>query len=286
LALPYRAFAFWTLYDLARREREGDRIMFVGNHISETHNVPVRSQSETIEQFRHRLKAFWKSLPRRSDLSERLALAYEAYRRAGEDTYSAAHEIMKILRVAPAIKQAEYERGGVGFAYTAIDSGLGLTNRGRRTRRKKRGVTAEERMVHSIRTQASRFIARHRDSFNVLFDERLDSFRGDFSRDAEWYAAAERHELARVEALEKRSDYWAAMPLGALAQLYHEQGKFPQALIYYRKALQLFRKAIMHKDFRTFAVGWMRVEVKLCLRKARMVPLPAYGGPWVPEDPE
>jgi hypothetical protein len=281
-----RNFATWTLEDLAIRKRQDDRINFEGNHVSAQFPLPVRLDDESAEQFSARSRRFWKRLPRQSDLSERLALAFEAFRRSGYKTFAAAHHTLEILREAPSRKRAEYDRLGIGYAYKPIDSALGATRRSRRRKRKKQGLTHDERQAESIRTQASRFIREHK-NFDALFLERLGSFKFSFWRDGEWYAEAERSCLARVAEFEKRGepfDWWSAMCLPATAYLYHEQRKFSQAVAYYRKAIGAARRAIMHEDLRGFVIRWMRLGVKLCLRSTTVVQMPPYDGPWLPQD--
>jgi hypothetical protein len=283
---PYREFATWTLQDLAVRKKYADRITLEGNHVSAQYVLPVRWAGETPEQFVARKRKFWKDLPRHSDLSERLALAFEAFRRAGENDYGAAYCVLTILREAPAQKRAEYERLGIGYAYRPIDSAFGATRRGRRQKRKRRRISPEERQAESIRAQASRFI-RKRENYEALFLNRLESFKYTFWRDTEWYAEAEKSYLARVAEFEKLSEpfeWWAAMSLPSAAYLFHEQRKFAQALVYYRKAIGAARRAVMHEDLRYFVVYWMRLGIKLCLRSARVVEMPPYDGPWVPND--
>jgi tetratricopeptide (TPR) repeat protein len=283
---PYSEFATWTLQDLAVRKKYADRITFEGNHVSAQCVLPVRWAGETPEQFVARKRKFWKDLPRHSDLSDRLALAFEAFRRAGENDYGAAYCVLKILREAPAQKRAEYERLGIGYAYRPIDSAFGATRRGRRQKRKRRRISPEERQAESIRAQASRFI-RKRENYEALFLNRLESFKYIFWRDTEWYVEAEKSCLARVAAFEKLNepfDWWCAMPLPQAAHLYHEQGKFPEALVYYRKAIDAARRAVMHQALRDFVVHWMSLGVELCLRSAKVVQMPAYRGPWLPEN--
>lgn len=285
MAVPYREFASWTLNDLAIRETRDDRIIFAGNHISVQHVLPVRSHAETAEQFAARLWKFRKKLPRHSDFSERIALAFEAFVRSGQKTYSAAHLVLEILRSAPQRKKAEYEKQGIGYAYKRIDSPIGSTRRRHRTTRKKRGRTAEERQSETIRSQACRFIRKH-ENFEKLFEERLGAFRAQFCRDGEWYAAAEEHceaWSADFEKVHESFDWYTAMPLATTAHLYHQQRKFSQALVYYRKAIRAARTAIMHEHLRAFVLGWMRTGVKLCLHAAGMIRMPAYGGLWLPE---
>src|SRR5260370_30428596 len=131
MTLPYREFAIWTLSDLAIRiaTEYKDRITFAGNHISAQHLIPVRSEEETAEQFAARLREFRKALPRHSDLSERLALAFEALVRLGEKHSVAAHDILEILRIAPAEEKAQLQRRGIGYAYKPMDSCLGFTRK-------------------------------------------------------------------------------------------------------------------------------------------------------------
>lgn len=286
MPVPYREFAAWTLFDLAIRERLDDRITYSGNHVSAQFLLPVRFAGETREQFAARTNEFLKSLPRHSDLSERLALAFEAFRRDGEKTYIAAVLVSEILQVAPAQKRTEYERRGIGYAYKPIDSVLGTTRRGRREKRKRRGISREERQVESIRAQATRFIHSHK-NFEKLFLDRLGAFKWTFRRDAEWYAQAENTCLARVAAFEELREpfeWWSAMPLPAAAYLYHEQRKFADAVAYYRKAIAAARRAIMHPDLRAFVIHWMRLGVKLGLGSAKVVRMPAFDVRRLPPD--
>jgi hypothetical protein len=284
MPLPYRKFGIWILSDLAVRERSADRITFRGNHVSDQRRLPRRSPEETAEQFAARTARFEKSLPRRSDFSERIALAMRAFMLDGEDSYPAAFRILENLRELPAKKRAEYEAAGIGWAFRAIDPPIGLTRRNHRRKRKKRGISSEERQVHSIRTQAYRFIRRHKD-FETLFRQKMGSFREQFCRDEEWYASAEKANAARIEAFEKLPepfDWYAAMPLAGAAQVYHEQRKFVPALSHYRKAIGAARRAVMHEGFRAFVIRWLRLEVKLCQQSAGMLRIPAYEGPWLP----
>jgi hypothetical protein len=86
-----------------------------------------------------------------------------------------------------------------------------------------------------------------------------------------------------------RGDPWALRMVASDdfasgAHLYHEQRKFAQALVYYRKVIRAARRAIMHGDLRCFVVYWMRLGIKLCLRSATVVMAPPYAGPRVPSD--
>ena len=60
-----------------------------------------------------------------------------------------------------------------------------------------------------------------------------------------------------------RGDPWALRMVASDdfasgSHLYHEQRKFAQALVYYRKVIRAARRAIMHGDLRYFVVYWMR----------------------------
>jgi hypothetical protein len=276
MALPYREFASWTLSDLALREPKG-------NHIFAQHPLPTRTPAETAERFAARLRKFRNNLPRRSDLSERLALAVTALVRDGEKTFAAADRVREILRKAPSEKKAEYDRDGIGYAFRPIDTLIGTSRRNRRTKRKKRGISPEEREAETIRTQVSRFIHKHK-NFEFLFQTQLGTFRNQCCRDAEWYSSAEKSVASMVEAFEKFGEPFAwinATPLISAANLYHEQSKYEPALVYYRKAINAARRAVMHEDFRAFVIQWLRLGVKLCKHSARMIPMPPYRGPWL-----
>jgi len=282
----YREFAQWMLNDLAIREAASDRITFRGNHVSAQYPLPVRFQGETAEQFATRLLRFRKSLPRQSDSSERLAIAMKALMLAGEKSFAAADLVREILSYAPAEKKAEYESLGIGYAFRPIDPPIGTTRRSHRRNIKKAGVSPEVRQAESIRSQASRFIKQH-PNFEALFQLRLGSFRQQFWRDAEWYAAAEKSSAARIEAFEKRGEpfaWFAAMPLVAAAHLYHEQGKVTPALVHYRKAIQAANRAVMNEDLRAFVLHWLRVGENRCEGSEEMIPMPPYRGPWVPTE--
>jgi hypothetical protein len=284
MAIPYRQFAIWVLSDLATRESHDDRITFTGNHVCAQYLPPLRLEGETAEQFAFRLDRFRKNLPRHSDATERLAIAVRALMLDGEKSFAAAHSVLKILREVPAEKKAEYEKQGIGYAFRPIDMPIGKTRRNHRTKEKKQDKTPEELQVDTIRTQVARFISNHRD-FERVFQMRLGSFRYERCRDADWFASAEASYAARVEAFEQSSepfDWYRAMPLAVSAQFYHEQRKYTPALLHYRKAIRAARRAVMHENLRAFVLQWLRRGVKLCNHSAKMIPMPSYGGPWLP----
>jgi hypothetical protein len=286
MSLLHRKFAISTLSDLAKRETENDTITFTGNYVSVQYKFPVRSPEETDNEYAIRLAKFRKNLPRHSDSSERLALAVEALRLDGKKSFAAADCVREILAKAPAKKKAEYEKKGIGYAFRPIDPPIGTTRRNRRAKRKKRGISTEVRQAESIRAQASRFKHDHED-FEGLLRSRLGAFRFQFFRDPEWFASVEPSYIARAEAFEQHRgpfDWFTAMPVAVAAQFYHEQRKFPQALVYYRKAIDAARMAVMHDDLRTFVLHWLQDGVQRCERSAGMIPMPPYRGPWLPTE--
>jgi tetratricopeptide (TPR) repeat protein len=285
MAIHYREFAHWILNDLAIRKTENDRITFTGNHVCAQYLLPRRSKDDSDSQFAAKVREFRARLPRGSDFSERIAFATRALILDGEKAYIAADIIRQWLKQLPAEKKAEYDRAGIGHAFRPIDGPIGSTCRNRRTKeKKKQGVSTEESEAETIRTQASRFIRKHK-NFEVRFQEALDSFRERFYRDEELYASVEASKIARVEAFETLSgpfDWFAAMPVAAAAQFYHEQGKFEQALFYYGKAIRAAGQAIMDEHFRGFVLHWLKVEVERCKRLEPMIPIPGYSGPRLP----
>lgn len=286
MTLPHREFGRWILNDLATRTTENGIVTFAGNHICIRHSPPTRVEGETDEQFAFRVDQFRKNLRRGSDASERLALAAKAFMLAGETKwFTAAHCVLKLVRSLPAEKKAKYERQGIGYAYRPIDMPVGTTRRNRRTKRKDQNKTLEELQTESIRAQVSRFINDHPD-FERLFERHLGTFRSQFWRDEAWFASVEASYVARAEASEQISgpfDWFRAMPLSVAAQFYHEQGKFDSALLYYHKAIRAARCAVMHENLRGFVLAWLHEGVRRCNNSEKMIPMPFYRGPWIPE---
>jgi len=284
MALLHRKFAISTLSDLSKRETQNDTITFTGNHVSIQCRLPIRSPEKTAKEYAIRLAEFRKNLPRHSDLSERLALAVKALRIDGDKSFAAADRVREILAKAPAEKKAEWEACGIGYAFRPIDAPIGTTHRNRRAKRKKRGISPEVRQAESIRTQASRFKKNHED-FEGLFGSRLGCFRFHFFRDAEWFASVKPSYVARVKAFEQHRgpfDWFTAMPVAAAAQFFHEQGKFSQALLYYRKAIRAARRAVMHENLRALVLHWSQEGAQRCKRSEGVIPMSAYRGPWLP----
>jgi hypothetical protein len=266
MAVSYREFATWILSDLAVRETANDRVAFSGNRISAQHPFPIRLREESDREFSARLVKFKATLPRHSDLSERLALAVRALTLDSEKAFAAADLVREILSKAPKEVKAQYEERGIGYAFRSIDTPIGATHRNRRTKRKKVGISPEVRQAESIRAQASRFIKNH-EKFDALFESWLGTFRFECCRDADWFASVEPSYLARVLEFEKRSepfDWYDAMPVAAAAQFYHEQHKFPEALFYYREAIAAAMRAVMPEHHRARVLHWLEAQMHLC----------------------
>lgn len=286
MTLSFRQFARWILYDLATRTTENGVVTFAGNHICVRHSPPTRAAGETDEQFVFRRDQFRKKLRRGCDAKERLALAAKAFMLAGETKwFTAAHSVLKLVRILPAEKKAEYESQGIGYAFRPIEMPIGTTRRNRRTKKKKHDKTLEELQTESIRVQVSRFIGDHPD-FNGLFERHFGEYRFQFWRDEAWFASVEASYAARVAKFEEISgpfEWFAAMPLAVSAQFYHEQGKFDFALLHYQKAIRAACCAVMHENLRVFVLAWLRDGVKRCNNSEGMIPMPLYRGPWIPE---
>ena len=282
MPLPYREFAAWILSDLSERtETEyADRITFSGNYINEQWVLPVRAENETAEQFALRLKEFHKLIPRHSDLSTRIALAVEAFVRAGETKWSAASLVWDQLEKVPKLSAAEQlQWAKLGISHKHIKPAIGTTRRGHRSKRKKTGSPAYYRQVETVRTQASRF-KRKCTNFETLFERKFATYRFRFFRD-DWYAEAEPVYLQRLADCEQMygSEPSRLMtPLSggrdasnvvvsdilSLAWLYLQWGKYAQAELFLRRAQATLEKALGPDHP---GVAWILTELGKCLAK-------------------
>ena len=286
MPLPYREFAAWILSDLSERtETEyADRITFSGNYINEQWVLPVRAENETAEQFALRFKEFHKLIPRHSDLSTRIALAVEAFVRAGETKWSAASLVWDQLKKVPNLSAAQQlQWAKLEISHKQIKPAIGTTRRGRRSKRKKTGSPAYYRQVETVRTQASRF-KRKCTNFETLFESKFATYRFQFWRDdwyAEWYAEAEPVYLQRLADCEQTYGSEPGHPMTplsdgrdasnvvvgevlGLAWLYLQWGKYAQAELFLRRAQATLEKALGpdHPE-----VAWVLTERGKCLAK-------------------
>ena len=282
MPLPYREFAVWLLSDLSERTETEytDRITFSGNHISEQWVRPVKLANETAQQFAVRLKQFHKLIPRLSDLSERMALAVEAFVRAGETKWSAASLVRDQLERVPELsarQQLHWAKRRV--SHKQIKPAIGTTRRGHRSKSKKAGIPAYYRKVETVRTQASRF-RRKCANFERLFESKFETYRFQFCPD-DWYAEAEPVYLQRLADCEQTYGSEPGHPMTplsdgrdasnvvvsnvlGLAWFYLQLGKYDQAEPLLRRAQATLEKALGpdHPE-----VAWILTELGQFLAK-------------------
>jgi hypothetical protein len=247
MALPLLDFASYIVRDLAVRTKakRGGNVVFSSNHSSPQYILPARAQNETEQEFAARLKQFRTRIPRGSDQKLRLALAMEACTRAGMGLFAAASYTLEALRRAEEIsgaRQLEFEKLGV-LSYKRIEPRIGATQRGRRKKRKKRGYHPEYRQIETIRTEVSRF-RRTFDGFEKKFESEFGLYRFQYHRDAEWFAEVEpfqRQLISRCERELGPTHELTASHALTMARMLHEQGKFEDAEIEYRSALDRWR---------------------------------------------
>ncbi|MDP2998271.1 MAG: tetratricopeptide repeat protein [Bryobacterales bacterium] len=255
MPLPYREFCEWILGDLARRgpSKHEDRVVFEGNHISHQMLRPIQSPDESDEDYRQRVRAFQRALPRASDFSRRIALAFEAFSRAGDKSLVAAHFILERLDGAVERSRAlKNELAELGLAYRPLDVPLGTTKRHLRRRPKTSRLSMEDARVETIRTQALRFM-RKCAGFDQLFEREFRRFRAEYYRDAEWCGEEEvglRANLKDCEAQLGPTDPWTAMMTRNLARLLQKQGKVEEAESVFRLALERWKSASSVPDER------------------------------------
>jgi hypothetical protein len=280
MALPYRAFATWILNDLAERTetRYADRVTYSGNHINIQSVLPIQAENETPGKFALRLKEFRKRLPRRSDFSERLALAVEALIRTGETPWSAASLVLDELnRVPQQSAEQHFQLAKVGIPYKQINPRIGTTKRGHRSKKKRQGFSDYYRQVETIRTQASRF-RRKRADFRRLFEGKFGTYR--FQFDPEWDNDDEAVYRQRMVNNEKKLGpyaHWTAMATIALARFLHARERFGEAEPVYQLALERWRKATpVSEDRRELAVSSILSEIENCRSGRPLGPVPIY----------
>lgn len=313
MSLPYREFSSYVLGDLAVRAEQQehiDRITFYGNHVSRQFVKPRKEDFETSEAFALSMKEFRKRLPRHSDQSYRLALAFEAFTRAGEKDESAADLIWEEMKRAPARSAKEQERWaevGIQIPHKPTQFNIGATRRGRRTKRRRRVISPIDPnpCVATIRVQASRYISEHMD-FEHRFNTEFGAFRSRFYRDAEWYAEQEHEcklEIARLQEYLAAAQSgqvprapWAmpvaewehlkaanmcptaadvAMRVVNLALLYHEQGKYSDAETCYYRAVELYRSVSVARQLQQVVLPWIGAQIANCGKSCGPDPSPS-----------
>jgi tetratricopeptide (TPR) repeat protein len=106
-------------------------------------------------------------------------------------------------------------------------------------------------------------------------------------RDPAWYEQAECEYQKRVLIVERDlgdgpDQHLVGMARVSLARLYHEQGKFMEAIPAYERAASCWRQARIVEDLRGLMVGWIAHEVAACRNGVPLGSIPVYSGPWVP----
>ena len=238
MALPFRKFACYILRDLSQRVKttDNDRATLNGNQISRQFVWPVRGERETQEKFTARMAKFRSDVPRGADQAYRLALAHEAFVRAGDNAFGAAVGVQEELKRLPGLSARDQVRWAkLGISHKPLRPKIGTTRRGRRTKRKKTGYPAYDRQVEMIRSEVSRYKRKHAD-FDQAFVKEFVLYRSTFCRDSELCAAEEamyRDLLARCETGLSPCHQLTATYTINLARVLHEQGKFDESIPVY-----------------------------------------------------
>jgi len=289
------------LMDLALRgaQEPTDRIVFSGNHISRSFIRPMKDEQETGEAFARRLKEFHDHLPRKSDQSFRLALASEAFVRAGMTKTAAAALVWKELQRAPGrsallqrriAARLEMRPDDASSIIREIQFSIGATKRGQRTSRKKRGIEPEDRIVNTVRTEVSRYRREH-DDFNYRFEAEFASFLEklydytscgetevtrelrsirDALRQTTWYRGLEDSYRKRLSCLESdrdlgQYDHSTAAATAVLARHLHDQRRWDEAAQLYVLALERWGRATpVTEARRQTAIRLLNEELARC----------------------
>ena len=233
-------------------------VVFVGNHVCHYYVLPVQAEGEADDAFEQRVDEFWRSLPRRSDLSLWLSMAHEAFlptdgtnkdKRAflpsddtnEANTYAAASLVLEELEGAVVARSAQQKKlfGKLGIQWTAITSPFGSTGRGYRSKGKQAGVSEAYRRAETVRTQVSRF-KRKCTRFWKLLKTWYDCYLYDQRRD-EWFQRFEASTRGRFE--KNRNDpvmadsFLIASEAVELGRLYRDFGNPQEALPFFHFAL-------------------------------------------------
>lgn len=273
MPLPYREFATWILSDLARRDRSKDRehVVFEGNHISYQRMRPTQGPGESDDDYKKRVRDFYRALPRASDFSLRIALAFRAVSKAGDKNLAAAQFVLQELNGAAERSRAVRNwLAKYGIAYRPLEHPLGTTRRHLRHGPTAPRLSLEDPRVETTRTQALRFI-RECAEFDLLFEGEFKKFRSEHYRDAKLYAEMEaelRRQLVDNEAQLGSADRWTAMTTSGLARLLHQQGKFEEAQVFYRLALERWKLAApLSEERRRETIGLIEQALRECAEK-------------------
>src|ERR1035438_6448600 len=185
MALPFRKFARYVLRDLSQRVKttDNDRVTLNGNQVSRQFVWPVRGERETQEKFTSRIVKFRSDVSRGTDQAYRLALAHEAFVRAGDNVSVAAVRILEKLKKLPGLSaRVRVLWAKLGISHKLLWPKIGTTRRGHRTKRKKIGYPAYYRQVEMIRSEVSRYKKKHAD-FDQAFAKELVLYHSIYCRE-------------------------------------------------------------------------------------------------------
>jgi hypothetical protein len=269
MALPFRKFACYVLRDLSERVKttDDDRVTLNGNQISRQFVLPVRGERETQEEFAARMVKFRSDVPRGTDQAYRLALAHEAFVRAGDNVSVAAVRVLEELKRLPGLSERDrvlWDK--LGISHKPLRPKLGTTRRGHRTKRKKTGYSACYRQVEMIRSEVSRYKKKHKD-FDQAFAKEFVLYRSMFGRDSEFCAAEEamyRDLLARCETGLSLCHQLTATYTVNLARVLHEQGKFDESIPIYWLGLARSWAADLAPPYRESVTGSILRDIENC----------------------
>jgi hypothetical protein len=249
VASNFRNFATWILQrGISYRDRNRRHtVVFRGNHVSYFFARPIRADDETMEAFRCRLKKWRSRLPRGSTLSIVLALAHEAFVRAGEKDEAAAeltcNELEKVVSLSAQQKTLCAQLPAKpALQWIVIDHHIGTSHR-HRIKRSESDLPEWERNRNTVRTQVSR-LKRKCENFDQLFDASYGRYLYD-NRSDEWFrqnepAYRERFERNRKDPVMANS-FLIASEACELARMYRNVGRVADAVPLYQFALEFWR---------------------------------------------
>ena len=269
MALSFRKFARYILRDLSQRVKttDTDRVTLNGNQISRQFVLPVRGERETQEEFTSRMVKFRRDVPRGTDQAYRLALAHEAFVRAGDNAFVAAVRVLEKLKKLPGLSaRVRALWAKLGISHKPLRPKIGTTRRGHRTKRKKTGYPAYYRQVEMIRSEVSRYKKKHAD-FDQAFAKEFVLYRSIFCRDSELCAAEEamyRDLLARCETGLSPCHQLTATYTVNLARVLHEQGKFDESIPIYWLGLARSWAARLAPHYRESVTSSILRDIENC----------------------
>jgi hypothetical protein len=274
MGLPYREFAVYKLLDLAVRikTKPTDRTLLHGNHTSfQIVDPPPRGEHESPEQFGARKKEYIASIPRGSDSAERIALAHEAFVRAGNNPTDAASWVFEELQKIPNLSAKHRLRlQKLGIPYQPFSFRFGQTRRGERRKAKRHGYSATNRQIEAIRTQSLRFKNKTQD-FQRVFESQFAAFRSDYFRDAQWLDEMEPRYRAIVRSCEEAFGLDHAATAQAtydLARLLHERRDFSAAHAMYLLAAERWTvSAPWPEPQRAAVMSSLAVDIDQCCKQ-------------------